>query len=63
MHTHEKQMLIHIPPGVSLTKDAEYEVKLILHSRSREERSARDHFIKDAAHTPGHRGRHSKEVT
>lgn len=42
-----------------LTKDAEYEVKLILHSRSREERSASDHFIKDAAHTPGQRDRNS----
>lgn len=38
-----------------LTKDAKYEVKLILHSRSREQRSASDHFIKDAAHTPGQR--------
>lgn len=51
--TQHKQMLIQIPLEFCLTKDAEYEVKLILHSRSREERSASDHFIKDAANTPG----------
>lgn len=35
-----------------LTKDAEYEVKLVLHSRSGEKRPPSDHFIKYAAHTP-----------
>lgn len=46
-----------------LTKDAEYEVKLILHSWSGEERSASDHFIKDTAHTPGQRDEISKHTS
>lgn len=40
-----------------LTKYAEYEVKLILHCRSRKERPACDHFIKDTAHTPRQRNK------
>lgn len=38
-----------------LTEDAEYEVKLVLHGRSREKRPPGDHFIKDAPHTPEQR--------
>lgn len=35
-----------------LTEDAEYEVKLVLHSRSGEKGPPSDHFVKDAAHAP-----------
>lgn len=45
----EKEVLIWMH---RLTEDAEYEVKLVLHGRSRKKRPPGDHFIKDAAHTP-----------
>lgn len=35
-----------------LTKYAEYKVELILYGRSRKQWSARDHLIKNTAHTP-----------
>lgn len=47
---------------MSPTEDAEYEVKLILHSWSGEERPACDHLIEYTAHTPGQRKEAMKAV-